>query len=573
MKPIGYFTFVLHSHLPYVISHGRWPHGMDWLDEAAIATYIPLLNAFSDLANEGISAKCTVGITPILAEMLSSQTFKDGLPVYLKEKVRVSQENVREFQRTGERQLKALAQMWEQWFSNRLNDFEERYGRDLIGAFRKLQEQGHIEIITCAATHGYLPLLSEDISIQAQIKAGIKAHQRHFGCSPKGIWLPECAYRPSYAWASPLESNAVPKVRKGVEEFLSENGIDFFMVDTHLLHGGEAVGVYMDRFSALRRLWAQFEKEYAPAPVDVEKSPYDVFLVGAKEGKKPVAILTRDDQTGLQVWSGEHGYPGDGAYLDFHKKYSQGGNRYWCITSPKADLADKEMYNPQSAQERIPSHADHFVKLVTETLRKHHQEHNRPGLVCAPFDTELFGHWWWEGPQWLKAVLAGLAASDEVQLVTGSEYLETSPASVIVSLPEGSWGKGGFHFIWLNEDTKWTWRHIYEAERDMIRLAQKYASNDDADLQRIMKQLARENLLLQSSDWQFLISTWSARDYSELRFDFHLNAFRKLRDLAEKKASGKTLTAADWTAVEELEARDQVFPDIDVSWWQRLEYP
>ncbi|HNT35946.1 MAG TPA: DUF1957 domain-containing protein, partial [bacterium] len=332
MKPIGSFTFVLHSHLPYVISHGRWPHGMDWLDEAAIATYIPLLNVFSDLALEGISSKCTVGITPILSEMLSSDAFKNGLPVYLKERIRVSRQNVREFQRTGEPQLKALARMWEQWYSNRLSDFEERYSRDLLGAFRGLQDSGHIEIITCAATHGYLPLLSEDISIQAQIKAGVKTHRRHFGRNPKGIWLPECAYRPSYAWVSPLEVKGTPKVRKGVEEFLSENGLEFFIVDSHLLHGGEAVGVYMDRFSALRRLWAQFEKEYTPAPVDFQKSPNDTFLVGDKEGKKPVAILTRDDQTGLQVWSGEHGYPGDGAYLDFHKKYSQGGNRYWRIT-------------------------------------------------------------------------------------------------------------------------------------------------------------------------------------------------------------------------------------------------
>jgi len=546
---------------------------MDWLDEAAIATYIPLLNVFSDLALEGISSKCTVGITPILSEMLSSDAFKNGLPVYLKERIRISRQNVREFQRTGAPQLKALARMWEQWYSNRLSDFEERYSRDLLGAFRGLQDSGHIEIITCAATHGYLPLLSEDISIQAQIKAGVKTHRRHFGRNPKGIWLPECACRPSYAWVSPLEVKGTPKVRKGVEEFLSENGLEFFIVDSHLLHGGEAVGVYMDRFSALRRLWAQFEKEYTPAPVDFQKSPNDTFLVGDKEGKKPVAILTRDDQTGLQVWSGEHGYPGDGAYLDFHKKYSQGGNRYWRITSPKADLADKEMYSPQAAQERIPSHADHFVKLVKSTLQKHYEEHGRAGLVCAPFDTELFGHWWWEGPQWLKAVLRGFASTDEVSLVTGSEYLEKSSPSVIVSLPEGSWGKGGFHFIWLNEDTKWTWRHVYEAELEMIRLARKFDATDDPDLQRILKQMARENLLLQSSDWQFLISTWSARDYAELRFDFHLNAFRKLRDFAERKASGKHLTHADWTAIEELETRDQVFPDIDVSWWKSLDYP
>jgi len=362
-------------------------------------------------------------------------------------------------------------------------------------------------------------------------------------------------------------------MRKGIEEFLSENDIDFFIVDSPLLHGGEAVGVYIDRFSALKRLWKQFEKQYKPSPVDAKKSSQEAFLVGTKEGGKPVAILARDEKTGLQVWSGEHGYPGDGNYLDFHKKYCVGGNRYWRITSAKADLADKEMYNPQIAQNRIPSQADHFANMVTETLREYHERTGKPGIVCAPFDTELFGHWWWEGPQWLGAVLERLAERDQVQLLTGSEYLEKSPASVIVSLPEGSWGKGGFHFIWLNEDTKWTWKHVYNAEREMIALAGKYADSDDQDLQRILKQAARENLLLQSSDWQFLISTWSARDYAELRFDYHFHAFERLKTLAEKQGQNKSLTPGDWAFLEECETRDQVFPDIDVSFWAKLEYP
>ena len=568
-KALGYFTFVLHSHLPYVITHGKWPHGTDWLDEAACATYIPLLNVFHDLIKENISPKATVGITPILAEMLSSDVFKEKFPGYLQNKIQISRSNAEEFARTGEQQLETLARMWEQWYQARLSDFTDRYDKDLLGAFRELQDNKHIEIITCAATHGYLPLLSEDISVQAQVKAGVKAYEKHFGSSPRGIWLPECAYRPAYKWAPPVGTKAKPKMRKGIEEFLSENGIEYFIIDSHLLQGGEAAGVYIDRFGALRKVWRQFEKGYQPAPVDAEKSPQEAYWVQQKDNKKSVAFLTREPKTALQVWSGEYGYPGDGNYLDFHKKHSDGGIRYWRITSSKADLADKQLYVHEWAMQTIQPQADHFIGLVEASLREHYERTQTPGITCAPFDTELFGHWWWEGPLWLKAVLKGLAESDSVDLITGGEFLDLSPASVVISLPEGSWGKGGFHYIWLNEDTEWTWKHIYETEREMIDLASRYGSSADGDVGRILKQAAREILLLQSSDWQFLISTWSARDYAEIRFDHHYHTFKKLRELVISVAETGRISSEDWTFVQQCEAKDRVFPEIDVSWWEK----
>ncbi|HEQ60707.1 MAG TPA: DUF1957 domain-containing protein, partial [Firmicutes bacterium] len=239
----GCFALVLHSHLPYVVAHGRWPHGMDWLNEAAAETYLPLLEACRRLVGEGISPRFTIGLTPILCEMLASDTFRSEFRAYLEDKVEAAAIDEKEFSRTGRARLEQLARMWREHYE-RLREQFEQLGGDVVAEFRRLQDEGHIEIITCAATHGYLPLLCEDISIQAQVKTAVQCHRRHFGRAPKGFWLPECAYRPAYRWEPPLPEGGEARERKGVEEFLSENGIEFFFIDSHLLKGGEAIGVY-----------------------------------------------------------------------------------------------------------------------------------------------------------------------------------------------------------------------------------------------------------------------------------------------------------------------------------------
>ncbi|MBI5682675.1 MAG: hypothetical protein HZC45_05865 [Deltaproteobacteria bacterium] len=354
---IGSFTFVLHSHLPYVLSHGRWPHGTDWLNEAAAETYIPLLNVFNRLIIEGISPKVTIGLTPILTEMLASDSFKTEFKAYLGQKLEAAKNDIAEFERLGQPDYLAVARMWLDFYRNIYKDFVEKYNQNIVSTFAELQRANHIEIITCGATHGYFPLLSRDESIQAQVKQAVSSYIRHYGKNPRGIWLPECAYRPRYEWKPPVptEKNTKPYMRKGVEEFLSENNIEYFFIDSHLLKGGKAIGVYLDRFDALKSLWTRFSEQYKPPPEDTEKTPYSIYWVGpAVEGKMPVAIFTRDPKTGVQVWSGEHGYPGDPNYLDFHKKRFPGGLRYWQVTDSKADLADKTEYVPNRALSRLP---------------------------------------------------------------------------------------------------------------------------------------------------------------------------------------------------------------------------
>ena len=573
----GYFTLVLHTHLPYVVGHGRWPHGMDWLNEAVSECYIPLLNVFNELRNEGVNFKVTINISPILAEQLTSREFSDEFLQYLDMRIKLAEEDEIEFKRTGRKNLAEVAKFWKEFYLGIKRSFIDAYHTDLLSAFRSLQDSGHIEIITCAATHAYLPLLALDTSVQAQIKLAVKTHEKYFGRKPEGIWLPECAYRPGYKWRIPveLEQNLTPVEyeRKGVEEFLSENDLKFFFIDTATLRGGKTIGVYIERFEGLRKLWEQFESQVKYRPEE-EKSPYEIYLVGSgKPEKRPVAVLTRDPKTGLQVWSGEWGYPGDAWYLDFHKKKFPSGLRYWRVTNPKADLADKLEYELEKVEERLEENSSHFVDLITATLKEHYDKTGKPGVLTAPYDTELFGHWWFEGPRFLKKVFQKLNNSEFVKPATASEAIEKSNPTTVVSLPEGSWGEGGYHYIWLNKDTEWTWRHIYPNEFKMREFAKKFHNSNDEKLIFMLKQLARELVLLQSSDWQFLISTISARDYAEMRVLLHHENFTRIAEIIERYTRTGELKFEDWNFVVECAQRDKVFDEIDPKWWAEVEFP
>jgi len=574
--PTGYLCLVLHGHLPHVLNHGTWPHGTDWLCEAAAETYIPILEEVEGLVAQGLSPKFTIGLTPILASQLAHPQFQGEFEGYLTQKIQSAQENASQFRSEGNLHLAWLADNWVASFSHIREVYLDKYRGDVVGEFARLEEQGHLELISSSATHAYLPLLGTDESVQAQIKQGLQTHQALFGRKPRGFWLPECGYRPRYAWSSPLRGGK-PVTRKGVEEFLSEEGVEYFIVDSHLLEGGEAIGVYRERFEALGKIWRQFARQYEPPPHDIGRSPYRAWLVNSSgEPKRPPAFFARDPSTGIQVWSAEHGYPGDGWYLDFHKKHYPGGHRYWRVTATKCDLGDKEQYEPDQVPSRIEENASHFCHLAEEILHRHFSEAGEQGVICAPYDAELFGHWWFEGPRWLSEVVRKASRISQMALVTCSEYLEAHPPQTVFSLPEGSWGEGGFHWVWLNEWTEWTWKHVYQCEDEMSQLAREAQASQarpTGELSRVLSQLARELLLLESSDWQFLITTWHARDYAEMRFAEHLDSFRRLAEMAKKSLSGKPLSEDNLKALQQYEQRDDVFPNIEAEWYRKVEFP
>jgi 1,4-alpha-glucan branching enzyme len=539
-----YFSLVLHSHIPYVLAHGSWPHGMDWLFEAAAESYLPLLDVFYRLSKEGISANVNVSFTPVLMEQLKNPSFASGFKEYLRMKIDIARKDRPYFEKTGNMLLLNLTSFWETWYEKLLQDFTETYHEDIISAYRRLQDEGKIEIMTSAATHSYFPLLSEDDSIRFQIRQGRMVYQQYFDRPPRGFWLPECAYRPGYLWTAPLR-NKEPVQRLGVDEILGQEGLGCFFVDTHLLRGGEAKGVYLDRFPALKLLWEKFEKEYRPAQ-ESPKTPLLAYL--AHPSKVP--FLVRDEQSGTQVWSGKTGYPGDGWYLEFHKKHFPGGMRYWRISSSDADLGDKQPYNPEKIRERLEENSDHFVDSLEESLKG-----QKEGVIVALYDTELFGHWWFEGPEWLYLVLKKLQRT-EVKPQKAGDCLEALHPHTLISLPEGSWGKGGFHWIWLNDDTSWIWDKIYKIEEEAKNLKHLPLANKKI---RILKQFVREKFLLESSDWPFLISTWSARDYAENRAAEH---FERAITLVDWLKRNEPLNAVEQKLLEAWEEEDRLFEQV-----------
>ena len=536
------FVLVLHSHIPYVLSHGSWPHGVDWLFEAAAESYLPLLDVFRRLADEGISPQVNIGITPVLAAQLKDARFKSGFDEYLAMKIEIAARDRAYFERTGDAGLVALTAFWQKWYEKLVADFHGTYHEDIVDGFRALQDAGQIEVLTSAATHGYFPLLARDESVRLQVRQGTHAYRKDFGRDPKGFWIPECAYRPGYSWKPPF-GDRPPYTRQGVDEILGSEGIGYFFVDGHLLKGGVAMGVYTDRFPALKRLW-EGSRGTSNRPEDPTRDPYSAYR--AYPSNTP--FFVRDEVSGSQVWSRQSGYPGDGWYLEFHKKHFPGGMRYWRITSSEAGLGDKAPYDPGKVRERLKEHARHFVSSVEEILRTREE-----GTIVALYDTELFGHWWFEGPEWLYLVLKGLDRSS-VHPMMGAAALDALPPRSVVSLPEGSWGEGGFHGIWLNEDTAWIWERIYRIEEAAARLGDGKRADP-----RLLKQFIREKFLLESSDWPFLISTWSARDYAQNRAAEH---YERARALAGWIKAGRPLAGGEAALLDTWEKEDRLFDEV-----------
>ena len=551
------FVLALHSHLPYVLNHGRWPHGSDWLCEAALDTYLPLLEQLQGLAAADVAAPVTIGFTPVLANQLTSPMFARELEAYFTQRLAACDEAPASLATTGDTALLPLVGFWRARLC-RLQALFRAIDGDILGAFRALEQQGRLEIIGSAATHGYLPLLGRDESVRLQLAVGRAEHRRLLGRDPAGCWLPECAYRARGRWTARAGSE---RVRPGIEEFLAGAGFRYFFTDAHMAHAGSALGDYgeiplgAERFDGERHAAAAGHSEHTG------RSPYRAYRVArqARRGAATVAALVRDPRSSMQIWSRHHGYPGDASYLEFHKIRWPGGLRLWRVSAPDSDLGSKQAYEPAVAAARAQDHAAHFAHLLANVAGARPGAGNG-GLIAAPFDTELYGHWWFEGVDFLGATYRRLQHEPGVRPVTATRHLLDHPPRTGLQLAEGSWGANGDHSMWLNDRTAWTWQRLWPLEDAFWTVAPAALASPEA--RPVLAQAARELLLAQASDWQFIISTGVVADYGESRFKLHCqDAERLIAALAPGGAPDLPLAGAQRLA-EELRQRDDVFPDV-----------
>jgi 1,4-alpha-glucan branching enzyme len=520
---VGYVALHLHAHLPFV-RHPEYDDFLeeDWLYEAISETYLPLLKVFDRATDEGIPFRVSITMTPPLVTMLRDELL---MARYAKRLDRLCELADSEVHRTrNDPTFHGLALHYQREFRELRELFGDRYRRDLIGAFRRLEDAGRVEIVTCGATHGFLPLMQQyPEAVRAQIAVAARHHRRHFGKDPVGIWLPECGYFP------------------GADAYLAEENIRYFFVDTHGITDATPrprYGVY--------------------APVYTPRGP---------------AAFGRDPESSMQVWSSESGYPGDPEYREFYRDvgwdldheyvrdYIQPtgqrknvGIKYYRITGK---TANKEPYDPARARERAAQHAGNF--MFNRERQIEHLAARMGGvrpMVIAPYDAELYGHWWYEGPLFIDFLIRKVAYDQRVfRLATPADYLRENPEQQLATPPLCSWGAGGYAGVWLDGSNDWIYRHLHKAAERMIALARDFAAPDEVE-RRALDQAARELLLAQSSDWAFIMKTGTMVDYAIRRTKEHVLRFTRLHDQIRSREIDR-----EWLAF--VEARDNIFPEID----------
>ena len=521
----GRLAIVLHAHLPFVRhpEHERFLEE-NWLFEAVTECYLPLLEILSGWQRDAVPARLTLSLSPTLCSMLRDQLLRERCLRHIEGLIELAGQEVVRTHWQGD--FHTLACSYHDRFA-KLRDQYLEYGADLVGAFGKLQQAGVVEIITTAATHAVLPLLAEHPpSLRAQILVARDYHRECFGQEPRGIWLPDCAYTP------------------GLETALQETNIRWFILDTHgLLHA-------------------------QPHP------RYGVFApVFTPSG---VAAFGRDINSARQVWSREEGYPGDGRYRDFYRDIGFDldldyvkpylptlgtrtftGIKYHRISGSGRE---KELYHRTEALAAVEEHVTHFLHARVEQFVRLGEIMDRPPVLIMPYDAELFGHWWYEGPEFLdQFVRRAVSAQDNFTLRTPTDYLREQPTNQVATPSPSSWGEGGHLGVWLNEKNADLYPPVLAVQAQMSELARRHPQATGLTA-RALRQAARELLLLQASDWPFILTTGTSPGYAQERFATHLARFLLLHEQLTRGSVAEV-------TLREIEQKDNLFPDVDYRYW------
>lgn len=523
--PKGYLCMVLHAHLPYV----RHPEYTDcieenWFFEAMTETYLPLLDVYEGLIHDGVDFRVTMSITPPLASMMNDPLLRERYARRLELMIELAHKEIERTRFMPE--YNETAKMYVRHFERCRELFANRYRTNVLNGFRAVADAGKLEIITCGATHGFFPLLQlHPEAVRAQVAVAVQTHEELLGRSPRGIWNAECGYFP------------------GLDEYLAEYGIRFFFMDAHGI-------LYADH-----------------------KPRYGVYApLYCKSG---VAAFGRDLESSKSVWSAEEGYPGDFRYREFYRDigydlefeyirpyiHESGlrvatGLKYHKITGNNLDLSEKHPYVERDAMDAAAEHAGNFMfnRQGQASWLAGHMD--RPPIIVCPYDAELFGHWWFEGPQFLNYLFRKIHHDQkEIACITPSEYLDRHPDNQVSTPSFSSWGHKGYCEVWLEGSNDWIYRHLHKAAERMKQLANHHRTPDELH-RRALNQAARELLLAQSSDWAFIMKTNTMVDYANKRTRDHLVNHSNLCSMIN---NGRIDTAF----LENLEQRNNIFPNID----------
>ncbi|WP_371803176.1 1,4-alpha-glucan branching protein domain-containing protein [Candidatus Lokiarchaeum ossiferum] len=526
-KMDGNFALMLHAHIPYCRKSGTWPAGEEWLFEAMNETYIPLLSVFRRFQQKNLKPHIMFGVVPILAEQLADPYMNDQFCAYMEDKISRAEQDIDRF--SHEKKKQAVAQFHKDTFERTYNTYKNDFYRNVVGTLKWLQEEGVIEILTSAATHGFLPLLESDSGIYSQLKVGIQTYEKYFETKPKGIWLPECAYRPR-DWSKRYNYE-----RRSIDEWLADEGLSYFFT--------EDIGITNAEF------------------VDNKHGESHPSTYRGYKLESGVCVFGRNSITGKQVWSPEIGYPGDPYYREFHQKDSQSGLHYWRITGG----SHKDIYDPSRAKESVQNQAEHFTSLVLNTLKSKRGEiSDCLPLIMSPYDCELYGHWWMEGVDWLEAVYQRFAKMPQIRTISLSTLVEEQQDSFsIIKMQPSTWGKNGDFTVWNNPEHAWLWPYINSSIKDfeevlklIIDSKRVYSQRDN----RILQQCARELLLMEGSDWPFLLYTKQAKEYANQRFHNHHQRFNKLLWAAKNLDDLNRISDGELHQIEEI---DNPWPHLD----------
>ncbi|MHA2392168.1 MAG: glycoside hydrolase family 57 protein [Promethearchaeota archaeon] len=525
----GYLGLILHGHIPWCKKSGIWPAGEEWLMEAMSETYIPFLNILRKLKDQGLKTAITINITPILAEGLSDEYMNERFLEYMQDLITRAKKDIPRFENHPER--KKLAVLHLRDLENVLDTYYQNYFGNILGSFKWLQDEGMIELITCGATHGFLPLFESDSGIFSQIQLAVDTHKKHFNKEPKGIWLPECAYRP--------EKFRNGELRESIDYWLHNSGIEYFFVDSHGILDAELI--------------EQKNK------IGLDTNFGYILNTG-------VSVFGRNMNTSRQVWDAKIGYPGDEYYQEFHKKDYESGFHYWRITGKKVGKEDKQLYNIEKAIERVASHADHFVDLVKNELLEFSETHNLNGIIVSPFDFELYGHWWKEGISWLKKIFELIIKNKDIELISISDYISLNRDNFsTIKMKESSWGMGGHFEVWKNPEHGWIWPYINGSIKEFENVLNDNPNPNEWEI-RILKQISRELLLMEGSDWPFLLYTEQAKEYANQRFHHHHQRFNKLIWAARNFDDHNRISNEE---LEEIESIDSCFSEVNVDYFRK----